>query len=63
MTTTETPQQHSAGQLVLIIAAGILAALLVAWGAYSLVHADDDLQCTRDNLRAATDGQPTEVCD
>lgn len=61
-TKPDTKQPMSAGQLVLAIAGGILLAVLVIWGAYSLYHANDGMDCSIDNANRAAQGQPQKDC-
>lgn len=47
----------------LVIAAGVLIAVLVVWVVYSFATADDGLDCAVDNAERAQDGRPALDCD
>lgn len=51
------------GMQVVTIAAGILVALVIVWIVYALIHANDDTDCSIDNLNRSANGQPLRDCD
>lgn len=58
-----TEDQSTAVASGIFKALAVLAVLgLVLYGAYSFVHADDDMQCSQRNLEHAMAGEPNEDC-
>lgn len=50
------------GVSVWTIAVGILIAVVVVIGGYSLLHANDDISCAVDNADRAQNGRPALTC-
>lgn len=60
--TTPKPGETKISTVVLGVAGGVIAALVAIWFVYSIATADDEFDCTIENVERSSRGEATRVC-